>query len=133
MSPWPENDEDRRRIVLAVQFLQNIEAGFAGNMHVKQDACRGAIPRHRKQRRSVGKTDDFVTSGRQDNGKGFADRGVVVDDEDLTAMRRFFGHMTSSLVRQKTTRTSTADLKSLQRRHKSRIGLFVRDVHLTHK
>ena len=47
------NHEDRRRIVLAVQFLQHIEARLARNVHVEQDAAgvRRARPRAMLRRR----------------------------------------------------------------------------------
>ena len=36
--PLAGDHEDRCWIILAVQFLEDIEAGLAGDMHVKQDA-----------------------------------------------------------------------------------------------
>ena len=57
--------EDRRRIVLAVKFLQDIEAGFAGNVHVEQDAGRRPGARDRQQCGAVGKTDHLIAARRQ--------------------------------------------------------------------
>ena len=36
----PGDHEDRRRIVLAVQLLENVEARLSRNMHVEQDCSR---------------------------------------------------------------------------------------------
>src|SRR6266849_9722935 len=44
----PGDHEDRRRIILAVKFLQDVEAGFTRNMYIKQDASRASGSRNRQ-------------------------------------------------------------------------------------
>ena len=80
--------EDRRRIVLAVKLLQDIEAGFAGNMHIEQDAGRSPGARDRQQRRAVRKADHLIAARRQHHRQGVANGGIVVDDEDLAVGRQ---------------------------------------------
>src|SRR3984885_10220388 len=93
------DDEDWRRIVLAAQFLQDIQTGLAGNMHIQKNAGGGAVSRHRQTRGAVGKADDFVAPRRQDDGKGFADGRIVIADKDLTARGWLFVHATPSFAR----------------------------------
>ena len=89
--------EDRRRIVLAVQLLQNVEAGFAGDMHVEQDAGRRPGSRNRQQRGAVGKADDLIAARRQNHRKRVANGGIVIDYENLPAGRGFLSHVSSSM------------------------------------
>ena len=97
MSPLPGDHEDRRRIILAMKFLQDIEAGFAGDMHVEQDAGRRPGSRNRQQCGAVGETDDLIAARRQHHGKRVANGGVVIDYKNLPAGVGFLSHVSSSM------------------------------------
>ena len=91
------NHEDRRRIILAVKFLQDVETGFAGNVHVEQDGGRCPASRNRQKCCAVGETDHLIAAGRQHHGKRVADGGIVVHDKNLAPRVGFIGHVPSSL------------------------------------
>ena len=93
--------EDRRGIILAVKFLQYIETGFTGNVHVEQDAGRGPASRDRQQRRAVCEADHLIAACRQNHGEGFANGRIVVDHEYFAAGGWLFGHVPSSIDSEK--------------------------------
>src|ERR1700683_4176591 len=97
-------------------------------MNIQNNASGRAISRDRQQRGTVGKTNDLVAARRQDDGQGFADGWVVIDDEDFTARGWLFGHVTPSFVAQKTTQTPRREPAS-----QITTPVFLRDDNLTHK
>ena len=125
----PGDDEDRRRIVLAAQFLQDIQTGFAGNMHVQKNASGSTISRDRQQRSTVGKTDDF--DSRRPTGQWKEFRGRQDRHRRRISRRERMTFRSCDIVpcRQKTTRTH----KACDADRKSHLSVFLRDVNLTHK
>src|SRR5579863_3349848 len=97
-------------------------------MNIQNNASGSTISRDRQQRGTVGKTNDFVAARRQDDGEGFADGGIVIDDEDFTARGWLFGHVTPSFVAQKATKTPPREPAS-----QITPPVFLRDDDLTHK
>ncbi len=77
--------EDRRRIVLAVKLFQNVEAGFAGNMYIEQDAGWRPASCNRQQRRTIREADHLIASCRQNHRQGFTNGRVIIDHENLAA------------------------------------------------
>ncbi len=80
-----------------MEFLQDIEAGLTGDMHIKQHAGWRSRPCNRQQGRAVGETDDLVATGRQHHRKRIANSGVVVDYKNLPAGGGFISHVPSSM------------------------------------
>ncbi len=80
-----------------MKLLQNVEAGFSGDVHVEQDAGRRPGSRNREQGGAVSETDDLIAARRQDHGQCIADSRIVVDHENLPAGEGFFSHVSSSV------------------------------------
>ena len=89
--------ENRRRIILAVKFLEDIETGLTGDMHIEQDAGWRPGSRNRQQRGAVCETDDLIATCRQDHRKRVANSRVVIDYENLPAGGDFFSHVPSPM------------------------------------
>ena len=93
----PGDHENRRRIILAVELLEDIETGLAGDMYIEQDAGWGSGSRNRQQCRAVRETDDLIPTCRQDHRKRVANSRVVIDYENLPAGGDFFSHVASPM------------------------------------
>src|SRR5450755_3570022 len=91
----PRDHEDGCGVILSTQLLENIQTGLSRNMNVEQDAGRGSAACHGQQCGPVGKADHLIPAGRQDDGKSFADRGIIINYKNFTAGCRFFSHMPS--------------------------------------
>ena len=59
------HDEDRHRVILRVELLEDVEAGFAGDVHVENDAHRRARVRGGNQRGAIRKAGDAVAGARK--------------------------------------------------------------------
>ncbi|MBA7465416.1 hypothetical protein ES707_00578 [subsurface metagenome] len=121
--------EDRRRIILAVKFLEDVESGLSGDMHIEQDARRRSGTRDREQRCAVGKTDHFIAARRQHHRQCIANGGIVVDHEYLATGTSIFRHAPSSCRRLRLTRSRP----SVAHRPRIERPVFVREADLTHK
>ena len=79
------DDEDRRRVLLCVEFLQDIEPRLARHVHVEDHAGRRARLRGGKKRSAFGKAGDLIAFPRQNDRKSVEHERIVVDDEDFPA------------------------------------------------
>ena len=80
-----------------MQFLEDVETGLTGDMHVEQDAGWRPGSCNRQQRSTVCKTNDLIASCRQDHRKRVANSRVVIDYENLPAGGDFFSHVPSPM------------------------------------
>ena len=76
-----------------MQFPQDVEARFAGDVNVEQNAGGRPGSRDRQQRRAVCKADHLITRSRQHHGKRVADGGIIIDYKNLPAGGGFLAHM----------------------------------------
>jgi Membrane-associated sensor, integral membrane domain len=83
------HDEDRRRVVVGIELLEDIEPGPPGDVNVENDAGRRLPSRRGEQRRAIGKAGDTMTRGREDRGQGLSHRLIIIDDEDLQSVAGF--------------------------------------------
>src|ERR1044071_1853802 len=82
------HDENRDRIVLGVELLQNVEPRFAGNMDVQDDANRAALLDGGQQRGAFTKANHVVTGTGKDERQGLAHGRIIIDDKNLISTVR---------------------------------------------
>ena len=67
-----------------VQFLEDIEPRFARYVNVEDDASWALGPGGRQETVAVGEADNLVAHLRKKHRKKIPNRGIVIDNEDLT-------------------------------------------------
>src|SRR5205085_12547148 len=77
------HDEDWCRVVLSIEFLEDVETRLARNVHVQNYASGSAASGHCQKGTALGKTDDLISCPREHDGQSFPDGRIIVDDDDV--------------------------------------------------
>src|SRR5205085_888264 len=81
------DDEDRRRVMLRVEVLEDIEPGLTRHVHIEDYAGRRPRSCGGEKRSALGETRDLIARPGQNDRERVAHKRVIVDDKDFPAAR----------------------------------------------